>query len=77
MRKSTTHIARIEGRSIGDFVVTAAQAAARRTIADVGNISLPRKSQEKFAALLLDPSRPSSGLRKAFRHHRRLIGEVR
>ena len=69
--------AEIEGRSISDFVVTAAQAAARRTIADVEIIGLSRKAQEQFAALLLDPPRPSQGLRKAFRRHRRLIGEVR
>jgi uncharacterized protein (DUF1778 family) len=69
--------AEIEGRSISDFVVTAAQAAARRTIADVEVISLSRKAQEKFAALLLNPPRASPGLRKAFKHHRRLIREVR
>jgi uncharacterized protein (DUF1778 family) len=69
--------AEIEGRSISDFVVTAAQAAARRTIADVEVISLSRKAQEKFAALLLNPPQPSPALRKAFKRHRRLIGEVR
>jgi uncharacterized protein (DUF1778 family) len=69
--------AEIEGRSISDFVVTAAQAAARRTIAEVEIISLSRKAQEQFAALLLDPPRPSQRLRKAFKHHRRLIGELR
>jgi uncharacterized protein (DUF1778 family) len=69
--------AEIEGLSISDFVATAAQAAARRTIADVEIIDLSRKAQKKIAALLLDPPRPSPGLRKAFKHHRYLIGEVR
>ena len=48
--------AEIEGRSISDFVVAAAQDAARRTIADVEVIRLSRRAQEKFAELLLNPS---------------------
>jgi len=58
-------------------VATAAQAAARRAIADVEVISLSHKTQEKFAALLLNPPRPSPSLRRAFKHHRRLIGDMR
>jgi uncharacterized protein (DUF1778 family) len=69
--------AEIEGRSVSDFVVTAAQDAARRTIADIEMIRLSREAQEKFAKLLLDPPRPSPGLKHAFKQHRRLIGEVR
>ena len=75
--KLVKRAAEIEGRSISDFVVTAAQAAAHRTIADVEVINLSRKAQEKFAALLLNPPRPSPSLRRAFKHHRRLIGEMR
>lgn len=69
--------AEIEGRSISDFVVAAAQDAARRTIADVEIIRLSRAAQEKFAALLLNPPQPSAGLKKAFKQHRRLVREVR
>lgn len=69
--------AEIEGRSVSDFIVTAAQAAAQRTVADLEIIRLSRKAQETFAALLLDPPRPTAALRKAFKHHRRLIREVR
>jgi uncharacterized protein (DUF1778 family) len=69
--------AEIEGRSVSDFVVSAAQDAARRTIADVEVIRLSRAAQEKFARLLLDPPRPTRGLKRAFARHRRLIGKVR
>ena len=69
--------AEIEGRSISEFVVAAAQDAARRTIADVEVIRLSRQAQEKFAELLLDPPQPPRGLKRAFARHRRLIGEVR
>ena len=69
--------AEIEGRSVSDFVVSAAQDAARRTIADVEVIRLSRAAQEKFAELLLNPPRPARGLKRAFARHRRLIGKVR
>lgn len=69
--------AEIEGRSISDFVVAAAQDAARRTMADIEIIRLSRSAQEKIAALLLDPPQPPAGLKKAFKQHRRLIREVR
>ncbi len=69
--------AEIEGRSVSDFVVAAAQDAARRTIADVEVVRFAREAQEKFAALLLDPPPPSAGLKRAFANHRRLIGKVR
>ena len=69
--------AEIEGRSISDFVVSAAQDAARRTVAEVEVIRLTRAAQEKFAALLLHPPKPSAGLKRAFKHHRRLISDVR
>ena len=69
--------AEIEGRSVSDFVVSAAQDAARRTIADIEIIRLSREAQEKFAKLLLDPPRPGRGLKRAISRHRRLIGKVR
>ncbi len=69
--------AEIEGRSISDFVVSAARDAANRTIADTEVIRLSRAAQEKFARLLLDPPKPSRGLKRAFGRHRRLIRDVR
>jgi uncharacterized protein (DUF1778 family) len=69
--------AEIEGRSISDFVVAAAQDAARRTIDDAEVIHLSRRAQEKFVELLLNPPKPPRGLKRAFASHRRLIREVR
>lgn len=69
--------AEIEGRSVHDFVVSAAQDAARRTIAEVEVIRLAREAQETFAALILDPPEPSIALRRNFADHRRLIRDVR
>jgi uncharacterized protein (DUF1778 family) len=69
--------AEIQGRSISDFVVAAAQEAARRTIEETDIIRLSVAGQRAFAEALLNPSRPPARLKKAFARHRRLIREVR
>ena len=67
--------AEIQGRSVSDFVVAAAQEAARKTVAETEVIRLSREAQERFVALLLNPSVPAPALKRAFRRHRSLIVE--
>ncbi len=69
--------AEIQGRSVSDFVVAAAQEAAERTIEKTEIIRLSVEGQRAFAEAILNPPRPSTGLRKAAKAHRRLIREVR
>lgn len=66
--------AEIEGRSLTDFVVAAAGAAARRTLAEAEMLRLSGKSARAFAALLLDPPAIAPAMVRAWDHHRRLIG---
>jgi uncharacterized protein (DUF1778 family) len=65
--------AEIQGRSISDFMVAAAQEAAQKTIEEVEVLRLSRQAQEQFAALLLNPPSPSPALQRAFERHRELI----
>ncbi len=67
--------AEIQGRSISDFVVAAAQDAAHRTVAEVEVIRLSREAQEQFVAALLDPPPPAPALLRALERHRVLIAE--
>jgi uncharacterized protein (DUF1778 family) len=67
--------AEIQGRSISDFVVAAAQEAAVKTVTEVEVIRLSREAQEKFAALLLHPPALAPALKKAFERRRKLIVE--
>jgi uncharacterized protein (DUF1778 family) len=67
--------AEIQGRSVSDFVVAAAQEAAQKTVTDVEIIRLSRKAQEKFADLLLNPPPLAPALKKAFARHRALVRE--
>ena len=67
--------AEIEGRSVSDFVVAAAQAAAQKTIADTEVMRLSREAQEHIATLLLNPPAPTASLKRALERHRNLIAE--
>jgi uncharacterized protein (DUF1778 family) len=65
--------AEIEGRSVSDFVVTAARQAAQRTIAETQIIRLSLAQQQELADALASPAKPASALRRARTAHRRLI----
>jgi uncharacterized protein (DUF1778 family) len=65
--------AELQGRSLSDFVVAAAQEAAHRTIEETNLIRLTIEEQRGFVDLLLDPPAPTPPLRRAQRAHARLI----
>jgi uncharacterized protein (DUF1778 family) len=65
--------AEIQGRTLTDFVVTAAHEAARRTIAETDVIRLAVEDQRRFAEAILDPPEPGPSLRRAFARHHRLV----
>lgn len=67
--------AELQGRSVSDFVVAAAQDAAQKTVAEIEVIRLSRSAQEKFVDLLLKPPAPTAALRKAFARHKKLVRE--
>jgi uncharacterized protein (DUF1778 family) len=65
--------AEIQGRSVSDFVVAAAEEAAQKTVAKVEVIRLSRAAQEQFARLLAERPAPTPALKKAFARHRTLV----
>jgi uncharacterized protein (DUF1778 family) len=65
--------AEIQGRSVSDFVVAAAQEAAQKTVSEVEIIRLSRAAQEQFVKLLMKPPAPVPALKKAFARHRTLV----
>ncbi len=69
--------AEIQGRSVSDFVVAAAQEAARRTIEESHLIRLSVEDQTRFAELLLNSPEPSPALTRAKEAHRQLVRESR
>lgn len=67
--------AEIAGRSVSDFVVDAARAAAERTIEEAQIIRMSLADQERVAALLTRPPIISPALDRARDAHRTLINE--
>jgi len=65
--------AELQGRSVSDFIVAAAQAEANRTIAETQIIRLSLEDQKNLAAAILDPPAPNAAMRRAGQAHARLI----
>lgn len=65
----------LQGRSLSDFVVAAAEQAARRVIAEDHSLRLSAADQTRFVESLLAPAPPTPAMARALAHHRRLIGE--
>ena len=68
--------AEMQGRSISDFVVAAAQEAANKTIEEANIIRLSIEDQQRFADLVLNPPGLSPALKRARKGHSRLIRET-
>ena len=69
--------AELEGRSVSDFVVAAAQEAARRTIEDTHMIRLSVQDQRAFVDAILNPPAPNDAMRHAAAAHRSLVQDTR
>ncbi|MGH7211346.1 MAG: DUF1778 domain-containing protein [Acetobacteraceae bacterium] len=65
--------AELQGRSVSDFVVAAAQEAATRAIEEMQIVRLSVEDQHAFLAAILDPPSPTAALVRAAGAHRRLI----
>ena len=65
--------AELDGRSVTDFVVSAAQEAAERRIEQAHVIRLSLADQTAFAESLLNPPEPTPALQRSFRRHHDLI----
>lgn len=65
--------AELQGRSVSDFVVAAAQEAASRAIEDTHIIRLSVEDQRAFVQAILNPPAPSAALVSAAESHRKLI----
>ena len=68
--------AEMEGRSLSDFVVAAAEHAARRTIEDLQIVRLSADDQLRFVeSLLNEDAQPAPAMARASENHKRLFGE--
>jgi uncharacterized protein (DUF1778 family) len=66
--------AEIQGRTLTDFVVAAADEAACRAIEQTEVIRLSLDGQRQIADAILNPPEPTEALKKAARRYRELFG---
>ena len=66
--------AEIQGRTLTDFVVAAADEAACRAIEQTDIIRLSLEDQRRIAEAILRPPAPTAALKKAARRYRELFG---
>ena len=69
--------AELEGRSLSDFVVAAAQEVAQRTIEQNNVIRLSVEDQQRFVDMRLNPPKPAAALKRAKAAHDELILQSR
>ena len=65
----------IQGRTLTDFVVAAADEAACRAIEQTEIIRLSLEGQRQLAEAILNPPAPNKALKKAVKRYRELFGE--
>jgi uncharacterized protein (DUF1778 family) len=68
--------AQIQGRTLTDFVVTAAREAACRTIEQTDIVRLSMDDQQQIADAILKPPDPAPALRRAFERRHKLFGRA-
>jgi uncharacterized protein (DUF1778 family) len=69
--------AELQGHSVSDFVVAAAQEVAHRTIGEAQIIRLSVEDQQRFVEVLLKPPVLAPALKRAKKAHARLIASSR
>ncbi len=76
LQEQIRRVAELQGRSLSDYVTTTLQSAVQRDIVEIEAVRLSREGSERFAAALIDPPRLNDAMRRAFAHHRSLIGSA-
>ena len=73
LHKMLKRAAEIQGRTMTDFIVTAVQEAAQRTIEETEIMRLSVDDQQVFAEALISPSKPNDALKRAFARRNKLL----
>ncbi|MCK5275963.1 MAG: DUF1778 domain-containing protein [Alphaproteobacteria bacterium] len=68
--------ASLQGRSLTDFVIESAQAAALRTVREYEILRLNARDSEAFVAALLDAPEPGERLKAAYGRYKQHTGDA-
>ncbi len=73
LQSTLKRAAEIQGLTLTDFVISAVQDAAQKTIEQAGVIRLSLADQECFAQALLSPPKPNPALKRAFARRKKIL----
>lgn len=73
VQRQLKRAAELEGRTLSDFVVSAALEAAQKTIERTEVILVSLEDHERLLEAIRNPPEPTEAMREAFRRHRQLI----
>ncbi|MFM2119350.1 MAG: hypothetical protein RL722_818 [Pseudomonadota bacterium] len=68
--------AELQGRSVSDFLVSAALKDAQKTLEEASLLRLCAEDQQAFAELLLNPPAPTPAMKRAVAAHDELIARA-
>ncbi len=68
--------AEMQGRSVSEFVISAAEEAAKRAIEETQIVRLSAEDQKRFVASLLDPPDVAPAMKRASENRNALFGET-
>jgi len=69
-KESIERAAKLQGRSVSDFVVSSLQDAARKAIDEQTSWTLSQEQHQVFIAALMNPPEPNEKLKSAFGRYR-------
>ena len=76
LQEQLQRIAKMQGRSLSEYVINTLRAAVQRDAVEIEVIHLNREESERVAMALIDPPPLSPAMIRAFEDHRNLIGQV-
>jgi uncharacterized protein (DUF1778 family) len=65
--------AEMQGRSVSEFVVAAAEEAAQKTMGEANEIRLSAEDSRRFAELMLNPPPMTPAMKRAKKAYERLV----
>ena len=67
--------ARLQRRTMADFMADAVRRAAQKVVEQNDIISLALEDQKRFAEALLSPPKPNAALKRAFERHSQVVND--
>lgn len=73
LKRAIQHAANLKGFTLTDFVITSLDRSARETVREHETMTLNAEDSLRVAKLLINPPKPNSALKRAFKQHAEMV----